>query len=126
MVTSLGPIEDIANDILEEFMFMLKNNDFLSYKLAPFTKNSTHKAPGENMDVEVNKDNMEEGEIEERMSEWETDTPPQDKIVIMMMDHYKATIMVPTRWEYRKSFIKNVIRDGNVIKMVIAYKNRHK
>ena len=41
LVISLGAIEDIANDILEEFMFLLKNNGFLSYKLAPFTKQST-------------------------------------------------------------------------------------
>ena len=101
LVISLGAIEDIANDILEEFMFLLKNNGFLSYKLAPFTKQSTHKAPGENMDIETNPEALEEGEIGNYFSDWESDAPPQDKIVIIMIDHYKASIMVPTRWEYR-------------------------
>lgn len=99
-VRSLGSVEDIANEVIEEFMLMLKSNGFLSYKLAKFQKNSTHMAPGENIDI-VGKRQMEDGEIAEAQSEWETSEPPQSKIVIMMVDHYKASIMVPTRWEYR-------------------------
>lgn len=82
-------------------MEMLKRNGFLSYKLAKFQKNSTHMAPGENLDI-VGSRKIEDGEIVEAQSEWETSDPPQSKIVIMIIDHYKASVMVPTKWEYRK------------------------
>lgn len=100
LVRSLGAVEDIANEVIEEFMLMLRRNDFLSYKLAKFQVNSTHVTPGENIDI-VGNHQIEDGEIDDNQSEWETSNPPQDKIVIMMVDHYQASIMVPTKWEYR-------------------------
>ena len=101
LVLSLGAVEDIANEVIEEFMLMLKRNEFLSYKLAKFQVHSTHVTPGENIDI-VGNNRIEDGEIEENQSLWESSEPPQDKICIMMVDHYQATIMVPTKWEYRK------------------------
>ena len=107
MVLSLGPIEDIANDIIEEFMRMLKNNGFLNYRMAPPTKHSQFMAPGEKVDKVENHYTMvlsqplEEGEIPEEKTAWTSDTPPQLGIVIILIDHYNATLMVPTKWENR-------------------------
>ena len=109
MVLSLGPVEDVANDLIEEFMRMLKSNGMLDYRLAPPFKNSTHIAPGEKVDLVrnhltelmANPMPLEEGEIMDPKSEWQTETPPQHGIVVFMIDHYNATLMVPTKWEYR-------------------------
>ena len=107
MVLSLGPLEDIANDIIDEFMRMLKYNGFLDYQMPPPSKHSRFIAPGEKIDGVENHHAMalsqplEEGEIPEEKSAWATETPPQIGIVIIMIDHYKATLMVPTKWEKR-------------------------
>ena len=76
----------------------------MSYQMSRPMQHSTHLAPGEKIDME-NKNMpaqvLEEGEVPKAYSEWESALPPQEKVVILMFDLYKATIIVPTKWEYR-------------------------
>ena len=107
LVLSVGPVEDIANDIIEEFMLMLKQNGFLDYTVRRHKKMSSHVAPGEKLSSLDKNDIVIDGA---GVSDWESDGIPNGGIVLIMVDHYQSTFYFPTHWEnsVRKLFVEYV------------------
>ena len=85
-------------------MMILKRNGFLSYHLEK-PKDPVHLVvPGERL-VEITEAARLADEIvidgeEIGQSNWETEVPPQEGIVIMHVDQYEASMLVPIKWEY--------------------------
>ena len=103
LVLSLGDVDILANDVIDEFMRILKRNGFLTYHLNKPTEPVTILVPGEKFvgdsEAAVSAEGIViEGE-EVGCSNWESDTPPQDGIILVHIDQYEATMVVPIIWE---------------------------
>ena len=94
----------IANDVIEEFMRILKRNGFLSYHLKSPTEEIEIVVPGEKRletseaFQKVNAIVIEGEEIGK--SDWESGDPPQNGVVLIHIDQYEASLVVPVRWEH--------------------------
>ena len=100
----------VANEIIEGFMVMLKQNEMLNYELAPPSVTPSHLAPGEKV--------FKSTKLVPKKSAWLSITPPNDGTVILMVDQYQSTFIFPIKWEYcvRKllaeyASLKNIIMD---------------
>ena len=100
---SLGDAEIIANDVIDEFMRILKRNGLLSYHLNPPIKGTAILVPGERnisetdafkaaRDIVINGEEMGE-------SNWESENPPQNGLVMLHIDQYEASLVIPVKWE---------------------------
>ena len=104
LVLSMSSPDFIANDVIEEFMRILKRNGFLSYHLNTPSEEIAIVVPGEKR-LETSEAFQKvnaiviEGE-EVGKSNWESEEPPQSGVVLIHIDQYEASLVVPVKWEH--------------------------